>query len=303
MNKYRLEIDRRKLRETLDKNFLTPVVNHGAYILHYFKDSNGEFIVYDNDKGKPYKALYTALRLPPFLKPFLKEEIKTIKEQISANLHISETEQIGSDEVGFGDFFGPLVVCSAYLSDDIRNKIAHLRITDSKKISDVSIFLIGQKLSQLVPHIKNIVPNPKYNELIKKGYNMNKIKAILHHNVLTKLKDKTNYAGKLYIDKFVEPQKFNEYIEGLKIAPFVLVPKGEENALSIATASILARYYFLLEMQKLDNQYTTKFPLGAGKDVDIFAENFLKEKGPSNLKLVTKHNFRNFKDLFEDSSK
>ncbi len=296
MKTYRLKIPRDDLKAILKATDLPPQSNEGAYILAYFRRGDEEFIVYDNTKETPYKAIYRTKVLPSFLKPFIVdyEEDKTAEVK-----KITVLPQIGSDEVGFGDFFGPLVVVSSYISEENYPRVKNLGVTDSKKLQDEQIIVIANELIKFVPYKRNIVSNDKYNSLISEGYNMNKMKAMLHHNVLSLLATSQNYQGSLYLDAFTSEDKFNEYTAKMKNIPIVQVKSGEENAISIATASVLARYFFLLEIGKLNTLYQTNIPLGAGKKVDEFAQKFLREKGISSLKNITKHNFRNFKDLSE----
>lgn len=296
MKKYRLKIERASLNALTKKINLSLYPNRGEYVLRHYKEKNIELIIYLNSKNEPYKGVFTGEQLPTYLLPFLVDDTK--EESKDPSQKITNFPHIGSDEVGFGDFFGPLVVVSAYLDKDIKAKISHLSIMDSKKIDDNTIILLGNTLKELVPHVKNIVSNPKFNELINEGYNMNHMKAMLHHNVLGKLALKMGYKGPLYIDKFTSQERYFEYTKNMPPAPIILLNKGEDNSLSIASASILARYYFLEEMAKLNKRFKTIIPLGAGPKVDEFARRFLKENGPTNLKAITKHNFRNFKDLF-----
>lgn len=295
MPKYRLKITRTNLSKVIAATTIQNFPNSGDYVLFHFRDNDHDFIIYDNTKNEPYKGVFTGPYLPDYLKTYLVEEIKEGSKD--EGVKVTTFPQIGSDEVGFGDFFGPLVVVSAYLTKADESYLLNNGITDSKKLDDTRILLLGHDLQTKISHVKNIVSNPKYNELISKGYNMNKMKAMLHHNVLTLLARKTNYTGSLYFDRFTTAPKFHEYIAGMPSAPLVSLAGGESAALSIATASVLARFYFLLEIDKLNKLYHTTLPLGAGAKVDEFAKNFLKEKGPAALKLITKHNFRNFKDL------
>lgn len=298
MKKYRLEIPRHKLKHVLSVTKIKTIEDPGAYVLFHFKDQDTEFIIYDNTKNKPYKAIFEGSLLPKDLTPFIIEEIGHSNTQISSK--IKDIPQIGSDEVGFGDFFGPLVVVSAYIDQDILTKIENYQITDSKKLNDTLILMMGSELIKIIPHMKNIVNNPKYNEVNKSGRNMNEMKAMLHHNVLTKLARKMAYTGNLYIDKFTSDQSYFKATKTMDDAPIILVPHGEISSVSIAAASIIARYYFLLEMKKIGDHFGVTIPFGAGKNVDIFAKEFLIKHGKSNLESITKHNFRNFKDLFED---
>lgn len=299
MKKYSLLIERGDLHKVLGAVKIPAFTNTGTYVLAHFRDKYNELIIYDNTKNKPYKAIFNGKILPVYLSPYLVEEItinsKTTKVK---GEKIEDTTQLGSDEVGFGDFFGPLVVVSAFIDERIRQKLINFPIDDSKKLQDNIILMMGSELVKIIPHVKNIVSNPKYNEVINSGKNMNVMKAMLHHNVLTILARKQNYNGPLLIDKFTTSKNYREITKEMGDANIVLVPKGEENSYAIAAASVLARYYFLLEMAKIGKRFNEKIPLGAGRNVDEFALNFLKKYGRTNLESITKHNFRNFKDLF-----
>ncbi|MGN1262027.1 MAG: DUF3378 domain-containing protein, partial [Candidatus Enteromonas sp.] len=77
--------------------------------------------------------------------------------------------QIGSDEVGTGDFFGPIVVCAAFVSEADVDKLNSLGVTDSKKMSDDVILSIGPELSLSFPHSLLVLRNAKYNDVISSG--------------------------------------------------------------------------------------------------------------------------------------
>lgn len=66
-------------------------------------------------------------------------------------------DQAGSDEVGTGDYFGPVVVASCIVTNKARKKLVHLGIQDSKQVDDV-------KIRKLAPIIKEVCPH-RYFEL------------------------------------------------------------------------------------------------------------------------------------------
>ena len=68
--------------------------------------------------------------------------------------YIDTSSQIGSDEVGVGDFFGPLIVVATYIENKDINYLSNLKIQDSKEMKDSYIKEIGIKL---VKRIKNYV--------------------------------------------------------------------------------------------------------------------------------------------------
>ena len=66
-----------------------------------------------------------------------KKEIK--KEEINLPLDISS---VGSDEVGTGDYYGPIVVTASFVSKDNIPFLTELGVKDSKKLSDEQILKI-----------------------------------------------------------------------------------------------------------------------------------------------------------------
>ena len=110
---------------------------------------------------------------------------------------------IGSDEVGTGDYFGPIVVTACYVSKDNIEFLTNLGVRDSKKITDEKIASIAPSIIKNIPYVTYILNNEDYNKLSSVDSNMNKIKAILHNKVLIELirKENPNYE-KIVIDEF-----------------------------------------------------------------------------------------------------
>ena len=106
------------------------------------------------------------------------------EEKKEQKLNFINCSSIGSDEVGTGDFFGPIVVTATFVSKENINYLMDLGVRDSKKITDDKILKIGKEIIKNIPHVTFILDNPSFNKFTKMGYNMNKIKAILHNKVL-----------------------------------------------------------------------------------------------------------------------
>ena len=106
-------------------------------------------------------------------------------------------------------------------------------------------------VKQLISSIIEIITiSNAYNEYQKKGYNMNKIKAILHNKVLYSLTHKDNYPyDKIVVDQFVYPRKYFEHIMEAteKVTNITFTTKAESKCASVAAASIISRYIFLKE--------------------------------------------------------
>lgn len=203
---------------------------------------------------------------------------------------------VGSDEVGTGDYFGPIVVSATFVSKDNISFLTDLGVRDSKKLTDEKIIEIAPLIIKNIPYVTYILDNDTYNNLKDEDKNMNKIKSILHNKVLTTLIKKDNYPYEaIIIDQFVYPKKFYEHISKAKekITNVTFMTKAEDQVLSVAAASIICRYVFLKAMKKMSEELGTQVLLGAGANVDLLAKKILDEKGSEYLKHYVKWNFKN----------
>jgi ribonuclease HIII len=214
---------------------------------------------------------------------------------IKQHLNREDYEAIGSDEVGTGDVFGPVVVCSLYTSSEDIEYLESLNVRDSKNMTDKQIILIAPKIAKKLIHSLLILTPKKYNELVKKGMNMNKIKALLHNQAIIKTSSKLDHTVPVILDQFCTPQLYFNYIkdETLIYRDIDFHVRAEQVHLSVAAASIIARYAYLVKM----NDYSTKLGVdllkGASKDVDAQVKQLYDLKGINGLGLIAKMNFKN----------
>jgi len=203
---------------------------------------------------------------------------------------------IGSDEVGTGDYFGPLVVTASYVPKDMINKLKELGVRDSKKLNDDKIKEIAPTLIKEVTHTSIILSNKEYNDYRTDETNMNKIKAILHNKCLLSVikKDNVKY-NKIVIDQFEPPKSYYNHVSKLKekVTNITFITKAEDVCISVAVSSIISRYIFLLEMDKLNKKYNIIFPLGSTDIIDEVGVNLVKKYGEDILYDIAKLNFKN----------
>ena len=209
---------------------------------------------------------------------------------------LMELSTIGSDEVGTGDFFGPIIVTATYVSTKDFEFLQNLGVRDSKKIDDTKILQIAPEIMKKIPYVTTILDNKTYNERHSKNLNMNKLKAILHNKALYELKNKNNYNyAKIVIDEFCSKEKFYEYIKDVpdKVMHITFMTKAEDKVLSVACASIISRYIFLRKMDELSDELHVPLPKGAGANVDKIAKEIVDEYGIEKLNEIAKMNFSN----------
>lgn len=205
---------------------------------------------------------------------------------------------IGTDEVGTGDYFGGIVVCACCVPSDKILELTKLGIKDSKKIDDKKIMVLGKLLIESIDHAVLLLNNEKYNKIIANSdINLNKIKAILHNKVINSfiLKYPNTKYDNIIIDGFCTKDKYFDYLKAKKdvIKNVELETSGESKYISIAAASIIARYYFLRHLQELSNKYGYDLLKGASSKVDLLIKKIVKEKGIDYLYNFAKVNFKN----------
>lgn len=213
---------------------------------------------------------------------------------------IMEFNTIGSDEVGTGDFFGPIVVTATYVDTKNFEFLKELGVRDSKKLTDEKMKKIAPQIMQRIPYVTTILDNKTYNERHNTNLNMNKLKAILHNKALYELKNKQsfNYA-KIVVDDFCGKDKYYEYLKDIPniVKHITFMTKAEDKVLSVACASIISRYIFLKKMDELSDSVHVPLPKGAGIEVDKIAQDIKDKYGISKLNEIAKMNFSNAKRI------
>ena len=218
------------------------------------------------------------------------------EEQKKKDQKYHNCSSVGSDEVGTGDYFGPIVVTAAYVKKEDVEKLEKLGVGDSKKITDDKIKKITPELIKIVKYRSMILTNKEYNEKYTKDINMNKIKASLHNKVLYQLmtEEKPN-VDYIVVDEFARENRYYEYLNGIPNIQrnITFMTKAEDKNLAVAAASIISRYIFLKEFDKLSDSIHIPLPKGAGRDVDEIGEEIVEKYGEEKLQEIAKVNFKN----------
>ena len=212
------------------------------------------------------------------------------------------SSSIGSDEVGTGDYFGPIVVTSAYVSKDDIPFVESLGIKDSKKLDDRKILAIAPELIKKIKYKSQIMYNKEYNEKYSDSYNINKIKAIMHNKVLWKMVHEENLAyDYIIVDEFARENRYYEYLNGNPEIQrgITFMTKAEDKNLAVASASVISRYIFLKEYDKISDSVHIPLPRGAGPMVDDIGKEVVEKYGKEKLKEIAKYNFKNTERILE----
>ncbi len=239
-------------------------------------------------------TLYSSGKLVLQGKGDFNKTISRIKESKNENIVI--TPHIGVDEVGKGDYFGPLVVVACYVDKEFADKISYLGFDDSKRFTDRKIKSLYDSVKDYQYYYSSIVKPAEYNDLVNDDGNVSIVLAKQHSKciemALKDLQEKGKDCKKVVIDQFSASKNriLNEIGELGKKVEIKQFHKGESD-IAVAAASIIARGIFLEEFDKMSNEYDFDFPKGASDVIDSGLK-FIQQHGREELRNVAKVGFK-----------
>lgn len=271
-------------------------------MIEYYKDKRRE-------KTPPY-AIFQAEEMDTIIT--LYESGKAMFQGISADIDASmwteldntttdETNymnvtSVGSDEVGTGDYFGPIIVTASFVKKEDIDFLKSLGVTDSKKITDEKILKIAPQIIKKIKYKSIILSNEEYNKKYSKETNMNKIKAIMHNkalqNILNEINEKLDYV---IIDEFAKENRYYKYLKEVPnpIKGITFMTKAESKNLAVAASSIISRYLLIKEFDKMSDTYHIPIPKGSGTNIDAIGQELVEKYGNEILNKIAKKNFSN----------
>ncbi len=292
-----LELNKKQL-DTIKNSYKEYIVKNNNQYIYFTIKLNGTTVnAYNSGKvvfqGKNSDEMYQSISKLLNAKINICPSTKNIGPIIS--------NSIGSDEVGTGDLFGPIVVCAFYSKKDDYSTLKDLGVKDSKAMKDDQILSIADKLRNNYIHEIVVCNNYKYNEYVKKGYNMNKIKALLHNHAITKLieNNKGLIIDDVIMDQFTTPKSYFGYFDGREnvYKDIKFYTKGESISINIAAASIMARAEFVKLFKELSYDVGFELQKGAGSLADEQLVKLLVEHDEKYLYNICKMNFNNIKKV------
>lgn len=177
---------------------------------------------------------------------------KTKKQKSIEQLISTPQPDIGADETGKGDYFGPLVVAAVYGDQNIRQLLKNAGIKESKKLKNSSleeIQYMADKIREITKTTCKISEPLDYNKSNPpKSKNLNNYMTDLHIKNIQNLL-KTVDANRILLDKYdstnnnLVEQEFQKNIPSVQ---FCSQQKADSSNILVAAASVIA-----LEAQRL----------------------------------------------------
>ncbi len=284
-----------KVRDILLANNWVEERERNEYVHFRFRSPNGTVGI-----------MYTSGKLVFQGKEDLTSLVSSIKKIEEEEGVVEEfTSHLGVDEVGKGDYFGPLVVVSCFVTKDFYKKIKLLGFADSKKFSDKKISSLFNMVKDYPYYYSSIVRPEEYNGLVKEYKNVSILLAKQHSLVIEKglkdLKEKNIDCAYVVIDQFSSSKSrvINELGELGNSVRLIQHHKGESDIV-VAAASIIARGIFVQEWESMNSKYSFEFPKGASNVIEQ-AKEFVQRYGREELSRVAKIGFKTTKQVLTSS--
>ncbi|MBO5751085.1 MAG: ribonuclease HIII [Kiritimatiellae bacterium] len=192
----------------------------------------------------------------------------------------------GSDESGKGDYFGPLVVCCAYVDEAICEKMAKLGVKDCKQMTDKAVLTVGSALrSMLGPSGFSVVKfSPAaYNRLYAKMRNINRMLAWAHGTAIEELLTKREGCPRVVVDQFAPTEEtIKRALKERGKKAIIEQRHRAEDDIAVAAASVIAREIFLRSIADMAVECNVeRIPIGSSDPrVRQVACEMVKAHGP-----------------------
>lgn len=269
------ENETNKLREFISNNNLKTVPVTNKYELLRVKDHNINLILYTTGKLVFNESDETLNLLNSIL----------IREE-------GFDYFLGSDETGKGEWYGPLVVVVTALQPEEIVQLRLLGVKDSKTIKTPKIIETAEKIRKMEILYQSIVLNPEsYNKLYLEFENedksLNDLMAWAHSKIIHRLLGKLDFNQvRVVIDRFDQKKTENRLGKFDENRVEVIQKTGAETETQVAAASIIAKYLFEREIDKLNKKYELDLKNMSPKEIN-----------PEILRYVAKIHFKNVKNL------
>ena len=133
---------------------------------------------------------------------------------------------------------------------------------------------------------------------------MNKIKSILHNRVILGLLKQDNFMIDMVVmDQFTPARNYFGYLKDIGenvYRKITFTTKAEDKCLSVGCSSIISRYVFLNEMEKISKSIDKVLPLGASTVVDEAGKDIINKYGKDKLNEIAKINFKNTEKILNN---
>jgi ribonuclease HIII len=203
---------------------------------------------------------------------------------------IDGTPRVGIDEVGKGDYFGPLVVAGVRITGDrVAKELQALGVRDSKTLGVAAARAMADRILQTVGgrNVCVVALSPREYEAKRSlTGNVNRLLDEIDAEIIGELKDEVEL---IVVDQYSTStwERLKPFVpEGVRLE----VRKRAEDDAAVAAASVVARARQLEELDRLSERVGFRLPRGSA-EVTEAGLRVVREAGEEGLEDVAKTSF------------
>jgi ribonuclease HIII len=205
--------------------------------------------------------------------------------------HAEESQRIGIDESGKGDYFGPLVIAGVYADEEREGELRALGVRDSKTLSDTRAQTLAEQIYTCCPYSLVVIGPARYNTLHASVHNLNRLLAWGHARAIENLLSRLD-CPQVIADQFGDERYLQSALMSKgRTVKLTQRPRAEADP-AVAAASVVARAEFLRRLQELSTRHGLLLPKGAGPAVIAAGVALVRRYGEDILSQVAKVHFR-----------
>ena len=204
--------------------------------------------------------------------------------------------QVGADESGKGDYFGPLVAAAVRVDEFEAAGLAARGVRDSKAVPDDEVVrlaaMIEEECATAVEVLMPAAYNERYAALAARGRNLNDLLATLHASAIGRLVA-DGPVGVVIVDQFSASARIDAALTACCPGVPVVTECGAEGRIAVAAASCVARARFLAGLAELSDGVGLRLPKGGSSPALVRAAQAVVDRhGAAALERVAKVHFR-----------
>jgi ribonuclease HIII len=204
--------------------------------------------------------------------------------------------QVGADESGKGDYFGPLVAAAVRVDAFEAAGLAARSVRDSKAVPDVEVTRLAAMIQEeCVTAVEVLMPaayNERYGMLAARGRNLNDLLAELHAAAIGRVVE-DGPVGVVIVDQFSAAARIDAALISCCPGTPIVTECGAEERIAVAAASCVARAHFLAGLAELSDEVGIRLPKGGSSPALVRAAQAVVDRwGAAALGRVAKVHFR-----------
>lgn len=219
---------------------------------------------------------------------------------------VATTAEIGMDESGKGDWFGPLVVAAVYLQPATAAALAQAGVRDSKTVLHSDLAVLAQQIIAAVPPKERVVlvlDPVEYNRRYAAVGNINLLLAELYAEAAHPLYTAVQ-SERIVCDQFAQStERLSTAFRRAGLPQPIQRHHAEATSLAVAAASVLATAAFGAALERLGREAGLRGPLPRGAsaigDLRRAAQAILAREGAAGLGRYAKLNFKPVQELLQ----